>query len=110
MEENKSLPASGLFYALENGKILEKDFALAYPENYHKLDVGEFVQYVIFNKEHGYLEKKGWSSAYGTEEGVAFNILRHPEQWRVSEYSIEDRPWSVDFKKKQKEKQEEQPQ
>lgn len=98
------MKSSQLIAALEEGKLLEKDYKIAYPDEYQFYEEGDHVQYLFLYTAPeaigiNYYEAKGWGS-YGNVEDRIAEIARVPCRWRVSKHSVDDRPWSIDFKNK----------
>lgn len=70
-----------LMSALAEGKILCRQSADRY-------------EYLFIDMKHHYLECKGWESDFGKAQDRLEEILFSPQLWEITEYTIEDRPWS----------------
>ncbi len=79
--------ASELIAALENGKELEKDYTLAFPENYKYSNAGDHVEGIrmVTSSSGRLFERYGWGSGLGSDTDVIFEIVKHPERWYIKQ-------------------------
>lgn len=75
--------AAILIQALTSGEIL-----------YKKVD-DENGEYFFMNTTHKFFEQKGWGSAIGDECDRIREIVAYPERWVITDYTLEDTPWST---------------
>ncbi len=75
------MKASELVQALEEGKRLQKDYKLAYPDQYKYSEEGDFVEELFL--EHGTARCYGWSSALGFPDERLKEIILTPNLWRI---------------------------
>jgi len=80
-----------LFKALEEGKLLVKDYHSMYPLQYEK---DECKQYFFHHILDGFV-LQGWGSHYTVTKrtDVLIEIATYPERWTISEYEVKDQPW-----------------
>jgi hypothetical protein len=86
-----------LVTALEEGKLLEKDYALAFGKEMGYYEEGDDVQYLsleFFPNGSKYYNSSGWGSYNATESNL-IELFKHPEYWRISKFKVEDRPWNL---------------
>lgn len=89
-----------LIIALEEGKLLEKDYARVYGPDMGYYEKGENVQYLFKDDYKGqkFYNCSGWGSYQSTDTSL-LELIKHPEYWVISKYSVEDRPWNLGFQK-----------
>lgn len=80
--------AAKLINALTQGEILRRN---------HKYPDGTLIgsEYFFMDVEHKYFESKGWGSALGTTEERLESIIKDPQDWEITQYSLIQKPWSL---------------
>lgn len=90
-----------LLAELENGKILFKDFKVAYPKQYEFHGFGDNCMYINMTKfaDGIIIESHGWRSAGQTKKDLFWDVFRNPTHWQVSDHDINvtPYPWSMQF-------------
>lgn len=76
---------------MKSGQLIEKLKSGELLEKKHPIGESEW----LFHEEGYGFEMKGWGTAYGGVTDRIMDILTHPENWKISEFKIEDYPWSV---------------
>lgn len=77
--------SSSLISALENGLTLQKDYAVAFPENYSYTEKGDCIEtlWMEVNNGNRYFYRHGWGSALGKTSDVIMEVLTNPERWTI---------------------------
>jgi hypothetical protein len=87
----ESLTSGELIEALKAGKLLVQINKFEFAED----------ELLYFFYHHKMFEMKGWGSAVTKKEWLIEDIMLNPENWSISQYKVEDYPWSCNFKKTQ---------
>jgi hypothetical protein len=70
---------------LINGAVLER---------FEKEASDEFSNRYLYLYFDGiFYETKGWGSHYVKPEQAIMDIIKNPNNWVISDYTIEDKPW-----------------
>lgn len=77
--------SASLIAALEQGLTLQKDYAVAFPDQYHYTEKGECVEtlWMEVNNGNRYFYRHGWGSALGKTSDVVMEVLTNSERWTI---------------------------
>ena len=78
------MTAAELINALEEGRIITKDYAIAYPDKYEYTKPGECVAEYFMDRQSRTIEKRGWGSAYGNSEKYLADMFKNPNHFQLT--------------------------